>query len=450
MQLKKEIRPTRKIAGSIKVPGDKSIAHRAALLAILSKDTIKVTNFPDSADCHRSLEAARAFGVNVESKAAGELLLKPPRTIAVEADTIVDCGNSGTTVRLLAGLASGTEACIILSGDESLSSRPMKRIVTPLTQMGAEVIDTDGHLPLKVRGTKLLPYEYRMPVASAQVKSALLLAGLASGCSVTIREEAISRDHTELMIGALGGSIDCRVIKPIMQENPDDPRRRQRIMPETFRKETILAARTSIEGGTVDIPGDISTAAFFFAAAALSGGTVTVEGVGLNTTRTAFLEHLKAIGCKVEISDRATISGEPRGNVSVTGGTLKAVKLSGEKIVGLIDEIPIIAVMAAFAKGTTVIRDAAELKVKESDRLMAVAHNLEAMGVSCGLLEDGLIIEGKTDLGGADFKSFGDHRIAMAFSIAGLFGDGPSTIDDGSAVDISCRNFYELLDQIKA
>ena len=444
--MRREITPARHVGGTIAVPGDKSIAHRAALLAILSDGPMTVMNFPDNADCRSSLDAARAFGVTVESSSDGDMVLIPPARAVIEEEAIIDCGNSGTTARLLAGIISGTELSIILSGDESLSGRPMKRIIAPLTEMGAELVDTDGHLPLKIRGRKLLPFEYRMPIASAQVKSALLLAGVASGCSVAVREDIMSRDHTELMIKELGGDITVRDVRPMLHEDPDDPRKRRRTMPEPFRREIVLESDSRIHGGTVDIPGDISTGAFFLAAAALSnGGTVTVENLGLNPTRTAFLRHLRTIGCKVEVAERTVLSGEPRGRVTVTGGALKGRKISGETTVGLIDEIPIVAVLGAFADGTTLIRDAAELKVKESDRLAAIAHNLESMGVSCGVLEDGLVIEGRSEPSGADFESFGDHRIAMAFSVAALSAAGPSTIDDDSVVRISCPDFYELL-----
>ena len=314
--------------------------------------------------------------------------------------------------------------------------------------MGAELFDNEGHLPLKIRGTKLLPFEYRLPVPSAQVKSSLLMAALASKCSLVLREDIITRDHTELMLTELGQGLTVREIKQIVMTDPDDPRKRKRSMPEDFKKELSLASNASIEGGTVNIPGDISTAAFFMAAAAISGGTVTVTNLGLNPTRTGFLDHLKAIGCQVEIKDRISISGELRGNVTVTGGPLKARKISGENTARLIDEIPIIAVMAAFSQGTTLIRDAGELKIKETDRLQAITENLEKMGVKCGVLGDGLIIEGGREYNGAEFESNGDHRIAMAFSIAALFLESPSTIEDASVVDISCPDFYELLDKI--
>lgn len=445
--MKRQIKPVRKIGGTLSVPGDKSIAHRAALISILSEGDVKIINFPDNADCASSLAAAGRFGVKVE-KSDNLLTLIPPSEVKVSPDTIIECNNSGTTARLLAGIASGLDIEVTLDGDDSLRSRPMKRIIEPLTEMGAELFSEDGRLPLRIRGHKLLPFEYQPKIPSAQVKSALLLAGLASSCSVTIREERITRDHTELMIEELGEGITVRKVNPVAEPDPDDPRKKRMRMPENFKKEIKVSPRARIGGGTVDIPGDISTAAFFFAAAAISGGTVTIPNLGLNPTRSAFLTFLRNIGCKVDISDRKLVSGESRGTVTVTGGKLAARKIAGETTVALIDEIPIVAVIAAFANGTTLIRDAGELKVKESDRLKAIADNLDRMGAKCGLLDDGLAIEGGKDFSGADFATFGDHRIAMAFSIASLFLVGPSTIDDDRVVNVSCPNFFDLLSGI--
>jgi 3-phosphoshikimate 1-carboxyvinyltransferase len=445
--MKRTITPVRKVGGTIRIPGDKSIGHRAALFSIFAKGPIIVKNFPNGADCLTSLEAAKRLGVKVRTE-VDSLVLTPPVTVSIEPDSIIDCGNSATTARLLAGIIAGSNLETTLTGDESLRSRPMKRIIDPLTAMGAEFFTEDGHLPMKIRGKKLLPYEYDLPVASAQVKTAVLLAGLASSCAVTVREKTITRDHTEIMLREIGGGVTVRKVKPVRSPDPVDPRKTKLEMPEAFKKEIKISPEAQITGGTIDIPGDISTGAFFLAAAAISRRTLTVVNLGLNPTRTAFLDHLKIVGCKVDIRDRTVISGEPRGRVTVTGGLLKPRKISGETTVRLIDEIPIISVMAAFADGTTVIRGAGELRFKESDRLAAVSENLQRMGVKCGLLEDGLAIEGGKELSGADFQSFGDHRIAMAFSIAALFLVGPSTIDADADVNVSCPTFYNLLDAI--
>jgi len=444
--MRRPLRPVRKVEGTIRVPGDKSIAHRAALISLLSEGPITVEGFPANEDCRSSLHAVEALGVKVERRDA--VLNLTPSGEPFPADVIVDCGNSGTTARLLSGIIAGTEAEVTLDGDESLRQRPMKRIIEPLTTMGARLYSDGGKLPMRIQGSRLTPFEYRLPVSSAQVKSALLLAGLASSSEVVIREDRLTRDHTERMIDHLGEGVSTRDVKPVLVPDPVDPRKKKMVREESFVREISLSDKAVVHGGHIDIPGDLSTAAFFLAAAAISGRSVTVENLGLNPTRTAFIDHLRAIGCKVEVSGKATVSGEPRGSVRVTGGPLRARKVSGAQSVGLIDEIPIVSVMAAFAQGTTIIRDASELRVKESDRLEATAHNLRLMGVKCGLLEDGLAIESQSELNGADFASFGDHRIAMAFSIAAMFCVGPSSIDNDTVVGISCPEFYDLLQQI--
>jgi 3-phosphoshikimate 1-carboxyvinyltransferase len=239
-----------------------------------------------------------------------------------------------------------------------------------------------------------------------------------------------------------------REIKPVLEADPHDPRKKRIVMPEEFKKEIILPARSALSGGEIDIPGDFSTAAFFFGLAAISGSSVTVRSVGLNPTRTAFLNYLKSIGCGVDITNKTVISAEPRGDVTVTGGELKPRRLAGEDAVRMIDEIPIASVVAAFAPGTTVIRDVRELRVKESDRITAIADNLGRCGIQCGVLEDGLAIEGGNSPSGADFASFGDHRIAMAFAVASAVLEGPSSIDDESCVAISCPSFFDLLQSV--
>ncbi|MEW6412800.1 MAG: 3-phosphoshikimate 1-carboxyvinyltransferase [Candidatus Zixiibacteriota bacterium] len=445
----RKIHPTKKYGGTISVPGDKSIGHRAALLSILSKGDIKIINFPRNADCLRSLEAARAFGVRV-SEQDGIMRLSPPETLTIAPDTLIECGNSATTARLLFGIIAGSNLTVTLSGDDSLSRRPMARVIEPLSAMGAEVFSKENKLPVKISGKKLLPFDYELPIPSAQVKSAVLLAGLASSCSVNVREKTITRDHTEIMLEQLGEGVEVREIKPVMVQDPVDPRKKKMHMPESFKKEIRITSQTRVNGGTVDIPGDFSTAAFFMAGAAVSKKTITIENVGLNPTRTGFLDYLRAAGCKVEITEKRTVSGELRGSVTVTGGELKARKIAGDSVVELIDEIPALSVVAAFADGTTVIRDAGELRAKESDRLEAITENLKLMGVKCGVLEDGLAIEGRRELTAADFKSFGDHRIAMAFSVASLFLIGPSSIDNPDIVEISCPGFYSLLDKVTA
>jgi 3-phosphoshikimate 1-carboxyvinyltransferase len=445
--VKRTIKPARKFGGTLSVPGDKSIAHRAALLSVLAQQPLVVKNFPDGLDCRCSLAAAEALGVRVEATEGG-LTLYPPTCLSAPPEGVIHCGNSGTTARLLAGLIAGSGLTVTLTGDESLQSRPMKRIIDPLTAMGAELFGEKAQLPLRVVGRRLLPFEYTLKVPSAQVKSSLMLAGLASQCTVVVREEIPTRDHTELMLGAVGQGVTVREIKPILEVDPVDPRKKRSRMPETFRREVTVTAQARLAGGVIDIPGDFSTAAYYLAVGAISGKPVTVSQVGLNPTRTDFLDHLKNVGCTVTVADKTVISGEARGTVTVSGNALKSRKLYGEAIVGLIDEIPIIAVLASFAEGTTIIRDAGELQVKESRRLTAIAENLRRMGVKCGQLEDGLVIEGGRELTGADIETFGDHRIAMAFAVAAQFAVGPSTIDDDGVVAVSCPQFFDLLQRV--
>lgn len=446
----RELRPAKKIGGSVTVPGDKSIAHRAVLLSIIANGPLEVRNFPESEDCHRSLRAARRLGVKVEAGDSAEnFRLHPPDRPALESDEPIDCGNSGTTARLLLGILAGLGLQATLVGDESLSQRPMKRVTAPLSELGASFRDTGGRLPITVlAGCPLLPGSYRLELPSAQVKSALLLAAMSANRMFRLEEVTLSRDHTEIMIRHLNGPIQITDYRPQLIEDPQDPRRKRLLREKDFARLLQLSGERGIEAGEIDIPGDISTASFFFGLAAISRKSITVQDVGLNPTRTGFLDVLRQFGSTVEIAERRTVSGELRGTVTVTGGQLKGRKLQGEQIVALIDEVPILAVVAACAEGTTVIRDAGELRVKETDRLAAIAANLTAMGVKAGELEDGLAIEGGKQLHGADIRTFGDHRIAMAFSIAAQIAAGPTVLDDAACVAVSCPDFYERLARV--
>lgn len=442
------LKPSKKIGGTISVPGDKSIAHRAALLSILASSEMAVRNFPDNEDCARSLEVAKRLGVSV-ARDGDRLLLTPPSKPTLASDRAIDCGNSGTTARLLIGLLAGLRIRAELIGDASLSKRPMKRVINPLTELGGAFAHTDGCLPVAVLpDSPLLPGIQRLQLPSAQVKSSLILAALASGVHLRLEEMIVSRDHTELMIRHLKGAIELTDHKAVLLEDPDDPRKKRLTRTAEYQRSIEMRSGAKIAGGEIDIPGDISTAAFFFGLAAIAKKSISVTNVGLNPTRTGFLDILKQFGATVEISDRKTISSEARGTVTVTGGALKGRKIQGEQIVDLIDEIPILSVVAACAEGTTVIRDASELRVKETDRLAAIATNLRAMGVKAGELEDGLAIEGGKQLHGTDIITFGDHRIAMAFAIAAQIAAGPSTLDDASCVSISCPQFFDLLHQV--
>ncbi len=443
-----ELKPSKKIGGTITVPGDKSIAHRGALLSILATSELVVRNFPDNEDCARSLDVAKRLGVTVES-ANDTLHLTPPTRPSLDSESPIDCGNSGTTARLLIGILAGLRIRAELIGDASLSRRPMKRVINPLIELGGAFVHTDGCLPVTILpDSPLMPGMQRLQLPSAQVKSSLILAALAAGVQMRLEEMIVSRDHTELMIRHLKGDLALTDHKAVLLEDPNDPRKKRLTRTADYQRSIELGSGTRISGGEIDIPGDISTAAFFFGLAAISKKSITVTNVGLNPTRTGFLDILRQFGATVDISDKKTFSGEVRGTVTVTGGVLKGRKIQGEQIVDLIDEIPILSVVAACAEGTTVIRDASELRVKETDRLAAIATNLRAMGVKAGELEDGLAIEGGKQLHGADIATFGDHRIAMAFAIAAQIAAGPSSLDDASCVAVSCPSFFELLSQV--
>lgn len=419
----------RQLPAEITVPGDKSISHRAAMFAGLAEGTTVVSGFLPSEDCLCSLKAMEALGAVVEPlvEEVGVGLVKMAitgRAMKLQAPTApVDCGNSGTTMRLLSGILAGQSFTTELFGDASLSKRPMKRIADPLGEMGAQVTGQEDKIcaPLTITGSKLRPIEYTLPVASAQVKSAVLLAGLFAEGTTTVVEPLATRNHTE------------------------------RIMSHFGLEWQRVGSKVSVQGGQVPkakdlvVPGDISSAAFWLvAAAAVPGGRLILNNVGLNETRTGVIDVLLRMGAKVTRSEVST-EGEPSGQVIIEGGELQGTVIGGAEIPNVIDELPILAVAAALAKGKTVIRDAAELRVKETDRIAAVAENLRRMGVTVTEFPDGMEIEGGAALHGATIPTFHDHRIAMAFSIAGLFAEGDTIIEGSECIRTSYPNFEQHL-----
>jgi len=417
-----------------RVPGDKSMSHRAAMLAGLSNGVCTVTNFLPSEDCLNTLNAMKALGAKVhvleELPGYGPVKMRiEGRSMQLEAPAApIDCGNSGTGMRLLAGLLAAQPFTTELFGDESLSGRPMGRITVPLAQMGAEIEtlgEKPGCAPLRIHGRKLNPITYDMPVASAQVKSAVLLAGLFTEGKTTVTQPADTRDHTERMMASFG-----------------------------VRTEREGGA-ISIEGGQMPqacdfvVPGDISSAAFWLvAAAALPGSRLLIKDVGLNPTRTAILNVLIRMGAHV-IDVEHSVKGEPIGNLEIHGAPLHGTTVLPEEVPNLIDEIPVIAVAAALAQGETVIRNAKELRVKETDRITTVVNNLRAMGAEVEEFEDGMVIRGGKPLHGATLESYGDHRIAMAFAIAGLFASGETVICNTDCVNTSYPGFSRHLDAVR-
>lgn len=431
-----KVKPINNLWAEFEVPGDKSISHRAAILAGLSNGDCRIDNFLPSEDCLCTLNAMAQLGashvVHEEMDGYGptsltvsgrHMQLSPP-------EGNVDCGNSGTGMRLLAGMLAAQPFESVLTGDASLQSRPMGRIITPLEQMGASIIscgDRPGCAPLRICGGKLRPVSYEMPVASAQVKSAILLAGLFADGKTTVIQPAETRDHTERMLAYFR-------VRSVRDGN-----------------QISVYGGQMPESGDFRVPGDISSAAFWIvAAAALPGAHLLVKNVGLNPTRTALLDVLIRMGAQIKDVVLSEQHGEPYGNVEITGQPLKATEIRPEEVPNLIDEIPVLAVAGALAQGRMVIRNAKELRVKESDRIATVAENLRAMGAELEEFEDGMEVTGGRPLKGAVLDSFGDHRIAMAFAIAGLFAQGETEIQNTACIDTSYPGFANHLAAIKA
>ena len=448
------IRPARRLLGRVRVPGDKSVSHRAALLAALCEGggQTRISNFSTSADCASTLRCLEQLGVRVERdgttvrvEGAGIQLPRAP-------DAALDCGNSGTTMRLLAGVLAGQNFSATLTGDGSLRSRPMRRVIEPLELMGARIASTGGQAPLRVEGRRpLSKIEYVSPVASAQVKSCVLLAGLnADGLSTVVERRGATRDHTERLLNWFG--VEVRTLPvTVFEPSPDDAAATTAVRASAVSLYSYppLAARD------VDVPGDISSAAFFvIAAALLAGSELTVEGVGLNPTRTQMLDALRALGADLSTENAVERCNEPVGEIVVRGAGVLAPRrpganvLRGELIAGLIDELPILAVAGTQVEGGLEIRDAKELRVKETDRVRAVVENLRAMGARVEEYDDGLFVEGGARLRGARVRAFGDHRVAMAFAVAALVAEGETEIEGAECVAVSFPEFVELLESV--
>jgi 3-phosphoshikimate 1-carboxyvinyltransferase len=425
------VSPVRRLAGRVVVPGDKSISHRAALLGALARGRTEITGFLEGEDCLATLKAVRALGVEVTRKAPGHYLVDGAGLDGLaEPEDVIDCGNSGTGARLLVGVLAGQPFWSVLTGDESLRSRPMDRVAEPLRRMGATVVGRreGSRLPLAVRGARpLKALTYASPVASAQVKTALLLAGLWADGPVTVREPAPSRDHTERMLGGFGARLAVGL------------------------EGVTLTPGVELTGQPVAVPGDISSAAFFLvAAAAMSDADVTIAHVGTNPTRTGVLEVLAAMGAAIrpQAASGPGSAVEPAADLAVRGGPLRGTGIGGAMIPRLIDEVPILAVAAALAEGPSEIRDAAELRVKESDRIRAIAAELGRMGARITERPDGLRIEGGTRLRGAMVGSGGDHRMAMALVIAGLLADGETVVEDTECIATSFPGFLTAVNDL--
>lgn len=413
------------LRGEMTMPGDKSISHRALMLGAIADGETRIENFLNTGDCLSTAGVLRALGVRIDGVGEDVVVVHGAgRDGLRQAAGVLDAGNSATTARLMCGLLAGQSFSSVITGDESLRGRPMGRVVEPLTAMGAHIDGPDGagRLPLTITGSSLTGIEYDTPVASAQIKSALLLAGLYAAGRTTVREPYPSRDHTERMLDVMGAAIDTRT------------------------DGVTVTGGTTLTGTAISVPGDISSAAFFIVAALLTPSSrLVIKQVGMNSGRIGLLDVLKTMGAPITY-DRMTIKNkEPRADIMVSSGRLRAITVSAETVPRLVDEIPILAVAATQATGQTSIKGAAELRVKESDRLSAITNNLRAMGAQIRETADGLVIKGPTPLQGAAVKSLGDHRMAMAMIIAGVIATGETVIDDEACIDVSFPGFERML-----
>jgi 3-phosphoshikimate 1-carboxyvinyltransferase len=429
---KQTIHPAKSINGGIELPGDKSISHRYGMLAGIAEGTSELRHFSAAADCHSTLACMRALGAEIKiEKDVVRVTGKGPRGLQTPRKAL-DAGNSGTTIRLLSGILAGQNFSATISGDDSLQKRPMKRIVGPLRQMGAEIKAREEQFaPLEIRGTKLHAISYEMPMASAQVKSAVLLAGLFADGITKVAEPARTRDHTELALEEFGAEIEHHGL--------------------TTTVHGLGNGNGRLTGRTLEVPGDISSAVFFIAAASLfPESSLLIHNVGLNPTRTAILDFFLEMGADIKTPSLRAAHGEVVGDLAIKGATLKGGIIKGETIALLIDELPMLAALGPFTEEGIEFRDAAELRVKESDRIAALAENLLRMGARVEERPDGLRVEGRNagKLHGAEIEPRGDHRIAMAFAIAGLAAEGKTVIRDADCAGVSFPTFYEELDRL--
>ncbi|MCU6724167.1 3-phosphoshikimate 1-carboxyvinyltransferase 1 [uncultured Clostridium sp.] len=415
------------LKGEVSIPGDKSISHRAVMFGSLAEGTTEVTNFLQGADCLSTISCFRKLGIEIENTSQRILIHGKGLHGLTEPSDTLDTGNSGTTTRLISGILAGQRFTTILNGDASIQTRPMKRIITPLSMMGADITSLKGNdcAPLRICGGQLHGIPYKSPVASAQVKSCVLLAGLYADAPTSVTEPVLSRNHTELMLAGFGAHVASSGTTATIEPEPD------------------------LNGMKIEVPGDISSAAYFLAAGLMiPNSEILIKNVGINPTRDGILRVAKEMGGDITILNEKTSGGEPTCDLLVRSSSLKGVTIGGKIIPTLIDEIPMIAVMACFAEGITTIKDAQELKVKESNRIDTVVTNLKAMGAHIEATDDGMIIEGGYPLHGAVIDSHLDHRIAMSFAIGALGADGETRIEGAECVKISYPEFYQTLEKL--
>jgi 3-phosphoshikimate 1-carboxyvinyltransferase len=417
-----------KLKGNIFIPGDKSISHRSLILGSIAQGETRIYNFLNSLDCLKTLECMQALGAEIELGKDNSVKIKGKGLYGLkEPQDILDVGNSGTTIRLLAGLLGGQDFYSVLNGDASVRKRPMKRVVEPLRLMGADIWGRkDGQFaPLSIKGSKLNPFQYTLPVASAQVKSALLLAGLYTTGRTIIKEPLPTRDHTERMLEIM--QADIKISPP----------------------EIKIKGGKELRGTDIFIPGDISSSAYFIAAASiLRDSQIIIKQVGVNPTRTGIIEILKKMGTKIDILNSQIKSNEPQADLMIEYSKLKGVEIKKENVPFLIDELPLIAVVATQAQGKTVVSGARELRVKETDRIKAIVSELKKMGADIEEREDGFAVNGPTRLQGAVCESYNDHRIAMSLAVAALLAEGKTVIKNSECIDISFPGFEKTLQKL--
>lgn len=415
------------LRGELSIPGDKSISHRSIMFGSLAKGTTEITNFLQGADCLSTIACFEKMGIGIENNGDSVIVHGNGLFGLKKPETILDCGNSGTTTRLISGILAAQDFDVTLTGDDSIKKRPMKRIMDPLSHMGADIrsLEGNGCAPLAITGKKLYGIHYTSKVASAQVKSAILLAGLYADGETKVTEPYVSRNHSEIMLKYFGADVS------------------------TEGTTASIRPAKELYGNRIVVPGDISSAAFFIAAGLLvPGSELLLKHVGINPTRDGILSVCRDMGGDITLLNKNTDSGEPTADILVKFSTLHGTEIGGSIIPTLIDELPVIAAMACFAEGETVIRDAGELKVKESNRIEVMVRNLSAMGADVTETEDGMIIRGGRPLHGAVIDSKLDHRIAMTFAVAGLCAEGETEIKGAECVNISYPGFYQDLERL--
>ena len=421
------IYPASSLNGAVRLPGDKSISHRYGMLSAIAEGTSKLHNYSTGADCHSTLNCMESLGIAIERDGT-EITVhgKGLHGLKEHAGTL-DAGNSGSTIRMLSGILAGQHFTSRIEGDESLARRPMARIMKPLAEMGATISARDGsYTPLVIDGGKLNAIDYTSPVASAQVKSCILFAGLYADGVTTVRESIKTRDHSEIALEGFGAEI------------------------KVIGKNVSITGGKQLAGRELTIPGDLSSAAFFLVAATMAKqARILITGVGLNPTRSALLDFLVGNGANIKIQDIRSDGGEIAGDLLVQNSKFKGGFVDRDLAAALIDELPVLAVLGATSENGFTVRDAAELRVKETDRIATVAENMRRMGIEISTFEDGFHVPGKQQFKGAEVESFGDHRIAMAFAVAALSATGDTTVKEAEAASVSFREFYDILNHLR-